>query len=93
MYNLTGYISFKAVSALAVPFCEALYNQIQKDCVRPHRLSLLVPYHWGPTPLHPKGPPPLGPHPRGSGSLGGTNWLQSAASSWKFQPELGWLEP
>lgn len=81
--NPAVYISYKAGHSLTILFCEALYNQIQKGCVRPQCLasaSVLVPYHWRPTPLYPKGPPPMGPHPGGSGRRGGTDQLAPVSS-------------
>lgn len=39
---------------------------------RATELTRCPPYHWRPTPLHPTGSPPRGPHPAGSGRLGGT---------------------
>lgn len=43
--------------------------------MRPHGLSSAwltrcPPYHWRPTSLHPAGPPPMEPHPAGSGKAG-----------------------
>lgn len=72
----------------------ALYNYIQKGCVRPPPLSSpgALPIA-GTHPTPPEGPPPMGPHPGGSRRLGGTNWLPAAASSRKFQLEQGRLEP
>lgn len=71
----------KAAPALAVLFCGVLYNQIQKGCVRPGCLALLVPYHWRPTPLHPKGPPPMGPTLEGVGG-----WEGPTGSSQQLVP-------
>ena len=66
-----------------------------RRAVRGHGLSRRVPYRWGPTPPHPT--PPRGAStlgaPPSQWRLGGTSWLQPAASSWKCRPEQRRLEP
>lgn len=71
--------------------CDVLYNQIQKGCARPRPLqagALSLETH--PTP--PRGASTLGAPPS-EWRLGGTSWLQPAASSWKCRPEQRRLEP
>lgn len=75
----------------AVFSCAVLYNQIQKGCARPRPLqagALSLETH--PTP--PRGASTLGAPPS-EWRLGGTSWLQPAASSWKCRPEQRRLEP